>query len=332
MSNGKKNANRDLFFVWFRVIALICILLHHSMTAYVDWPPSSPLVCKLPPLISNISNLCKIVGLSSFTFIAGYFAYFSMKKYSLGTFVLKKVQHLMIPCCIWSFCYYFLFPQFMFNNAPVNGTHLWYLPMLLLCLILGTSIGYLRNIFVGSGIYLGVFLLIAGAFYGHLFSPNPIFRPIISLLIYLPVFGVGCLLAKYQTNKLLISFFHIVIFVGVLIIFVDPTKHLFSLFGFGTLFFAIFMYTVGKASVSKYSWCPAWLLSLDQNSFSIYLIHQFVINTILLGVSCQIISKGITFPIVFTITIGVSWCFAIGLGALQNAIQKLVQNKFSSVN
>lgn len=310
--------------MYFRVVALLCIVLHHSMTAYVGWPPHSPLTIELSRASLRISGLLKLAGLSSFTLIAGYFAYSSTQKYSFLNFAKKKILRILFPCFVWGGVYYLLFPRYMYNGDPVNGTHLWYLPMLFLCSMAVLCITYPRNIIVGVLLYGVIYLAVVAAFYCNILSVHSFYRPIISLVEYMPVFGFGFLLAKYKSGEHMGAVISGVIFIGSCSFFVDPTQHYISKIGFHLLFFALLMYETFRKTTEKTKWCPLWLISLDKHSFTIYLTHQFVINAILLCVSHHYISSEIHYALVFAITITGSWCLSAGLNLLQRKIISLI--------
>lgn len=121
------------FFVCLRVIAILAIIAHHSFCAFSGWPPNSELMSELPAWSSKVSGLLKTIGLDMFTFIAGWFAVGSiLNAKSATSFVLGKAKRVLVPCILASLVYQFLYPQYMYRVFPaaINGTHLWYLPMI----------------------------------------------------------------------------------------------------------------------------------------------------------------------------------------------------------
>lgn len=125
-----------------RVLALCCILMHHSMCMYWGWPPTDFEWGELHsfPFEGLISSSLKLFGLTTFTFLSGFCLYYQRDKSSTyGHFLWNKVKRLLIPCLLFAFLYWLVFPTMMFDNSPINGTHLWYIPMIFCCIIL-TSI------------------------------------------------------------------------------------------------------------------------------------------------------------------------------------------------
>ncbi len=120
------------------------------MCAYGGWPPTD---WDWGALIhwnieDKISGSLRVVGLSLFTYISGFVLYFQKKKnQSFPSLLWNKVKRLIIPCILFGCAYYFLFPSMMNITwpAPVNGTHLWYLPMIFLCIIVGSAYFYISH-------------------------------------------------------------------------------------------------------------------------------------------------------------------------------------------
>jgi peptidoglycan/LPS O-acetylase OafA/YrhL len=117
--------------VLLRFIAIILIVYHHSIISLCGWPPIDISLPTLPMSVLLSSGLAKNIGLVLFTFISGYLITYTGKSYSLG-YIWNKVRKILFPCVIIATLYYFLFPSMMFDSDPVNGTHLWYLPMIFL--------------------------------------------------------------------------------------------------------------------------------------------------------------------------------------------------------
>lgn len=131
-----------------RNIAIICIVIHHSMMAFCGWPPNHSIGGYIPSWTYLINFELKALGLGAFTFISGYVLFYqNNKKESFSKFLFKKTKRILLPCLFFGVIYGILFPDFMYNNWPsiINGTHLWYLPMLFLCIFIVSVDIFCRN-------------------------------------------------------------------------------------------------------------------------------------------------------------------------------------------
>lgn len=139
----EKKIEMNNYVVGIRAIAIVYIILHHSLGIYEGWPPNSGLGI-LPFYAQVISAVLKWLGLSLFVFISGYCMYYSqIKRKPFFIWIKRKTIRILLPLVLFSFAYNILFPQFMLDvwPAPINGTHLWFLPMIFLCmLVLSLSI------------------------------------------------------------------------------------------------------------------------------------------------------------------------------------------------
>lgn len=175
-----------------RNIAIVCIVLHHTLCIYTGWPPNAGLSETLPRYVYFISESLKITGLSVFTFISGYLLYYSKDRISSPILYLQnKTRRILLPCVVFGFIYYVSFPQYMYVDwpSPINGTHLWYLPMLFICMLAG--------FLIISNKYGVLFSL---AIWGLIFiiCKEVKFRTISEFINYYPVFVLGYFLNKYN--------------------------------------------------------------------------------------------------------------------------------------
>ena len=125
--------------VLLRFLAITLIVYHHSISSLCGWPPIDISLPTLPMSVLLSSGLAKNIGLVLFTFISGYLITYSTKSYSLG-YIWKKAKKIILPCMVVASLYYFLFPSMMFDSDPVNGTHLWYLPMIFLFYVFSPAV------------------------------------------------------------------------------------------------------------------------------------------------------------------------------------------------
>lgn len=311
MSGPIASPNRNQFFVYYRILALLCILFHHSLIACSGaWPPNECLYLPSHPLFESVSALCKYIGLGCFTFMAGFFSINSMQKYRLPVFLKKKVYHIILPCVIWGGVYYLLFPQFMFQNAPINGSHLWYLPMIFLCFVAALPLGYGKHAGVGIGMTVAVFLCVKVAACTGALPLEPWWRPVKELNTFLPVFICGCLAGRYSASPVLRMAFWCVIAFGVLMLYLLPGRNPGG-FLYLYLFFPVILYTIAPMKGGKRLPLPSVLKSIDQHSFNIYILHQFIINLVILLTELHVFSEPCPYYLLFIITLIVSWGLAV---------------------
>ena len=77
---------------FLRNIAIICIILHHTLTIYTGWPPNHIVNTELPAYMLIISQLLKGLGLGAFTFISGYLCSINLKR-NIHSNHLQKTKH-----------------------------------------------------------------------------------------------------------------------------------------------------------------------------------------------------------------------------------------------
>lgn len=187
---------RNVVLQYWRVLACISIVFHHTLCAiFGNWPPiGHPLINDIPSWAGNISFQAKALGLDGFTFISGAVLYYSMNKHlSFFRFLWNKIKRILVPMLVFALMYKILFPQLMFSTfpAPINGTHLWYLPMIFLCIMIVSLHFYSHNAFWWIMlIYVGLMRL------NHYTD----FRTIGELYSYFPVFYAG-FLSNYFFNQ-----------------------------------------------------------------------------------------------------------------------------------
>lgn len=139
-----------------RAAAIILIVFHHTCCVmYEMWPPHG---LQLPEAntIYHLSGVARAHGMNLFTLLSGFvLAYQYRKQQRYGAFLRKKVCRIVLPCLVAAALYWLLFPSQMKGFWPpaINGTHLWYLPMIFVCIILTSAQVFLRR---------GVFITLAG--------------------------------------------------------------------------------------------------------------------------------------------------------------------------
>lgn len=178
-----------------RDISIIAIVLHHSMCVYSGWPPNISIDGTLPDSITIISSYLKLLGLGSFTFISGYLAY-STKRISNYDFMLKKAKRLLLPCFYVAILYWAFFPNQMFDDfpSPVNGTHLWYLPMLFIIMMIVKFVNGSECIYKRFGVLTVTWIIFL------LMYKTTSFRTFSECFTYLPIFIIGYEVHKYESR------------------------------------------------------------------------------------------------------------------------------------
>lgn len=183
-----------------RNMAIVAIVLHHSLIAFCGWPPNHAIGGNIPVLADILSGLFKNFGLGVFTFISGFVLYYQAKKQeSCQHFFIKKIKRIIIPCLIWACVYGLFFSSYMYSTWPaaINGTHLWYLPMLFLCVIVGAAHFFVRK----PLLVVIVCYIVIGALgkFTH-------FRTFMEFSFYFPVFYAGFGTNKFRIDKLIAKY------------------------------------------------------------------------------------------------------------------------------
>lgn len=269
--------NNNISFL--RFLAIVAIVMHHSQYAFCGWPPNHPISCNYPLWTFSVSMQLKMFGLSAFTFISGYLLYNQNKKQeNFQLFLWKKIKRILIPCALFAVLYGMFFSSFMCSNwpDPINGTHLWYLPMLFICILI-CSIDLFISRF--SILYMSILWISMYGFYfiTHLSTFNMVFY-------FFPVFIIGYWFNKYHVIERLMNCYlrnHLLLCVGGVICCLS--------------FCCVFENTVFRLLQKIIVASSALIITcalrrntklgkittlISDNSFSIYLIHQFVINVL----------------------------------------------------
>lgn len=325
---GPEQGNRDGILVYMRSFSVFCIVLHHAICAFDGWPPHSPFSGQaVPSWLWSLCRLTKTWGLSSFAFMAGYCAVFSLERYGRFTFMMRKIDHLLVPCGFWGLVYWWIFPSMMLSDSPVNGTHLWFIPMLFLC--------FLCLVFTPTRIVpkMASLVLIWGVFaigYHYLDNhemffdyANQSFRPVHEFVLYCPVFVFGFLLAtmrmQWRGGRSWVGLASIL--VASFLASVFPRSFLwYCILQLQMIFWAgvVFILCACLASIKA----PAqWIESLDICSFGIYIGHQFFLNAVLILFGGCLLHWSLELILLFCIAFGMPWLVTIGWHLLRKVPQ-----------
>lgn len=284
VTNIKATKRKNYNIEFLRDIAITAIVLHHTLCIFAGWPPNADLGDKeLPLFLINLSIYSKSIGLGLFTFIAGYVLNYSIRrKESFLLFLKKKTVRLLVPCVIFAILYAAVFPMYMLSygqSSPINGTHLWYLPMLFLCVLITDLHAYIRKqqcIILIIGLYIGLKCI------NHYIG----FRTFSEFIVYFPVFYIGFWFGKLRLEERLdkhainlFLFFLLLIAAGINLFgdeIATPNLSLTLSMSVNSIFAYLIVFKIrANIPLNPFGVC------ISRQSFTIYLLHQFVIDTLL---------------------------------------------------
>lgn len=320
---------RNITISYLRVAALLSILFHHTICMYGGWPPlANPFSVSMPPHIGLMSASAKGIGLNFFTFISGFVLFYQTKKQqSFPKFLWKKIVRILIPCIVFGFAYWLIFPDLMFNNDPINGTHLWFLPMIFLSIVVVSVHFYIPKPFwIVIALYAILYKL------GNYTTLRTLHEFRFYFMIFYAGFGFNALLSGvniketlslYFSNKWAIGLLGLALLLSPLYVKVlkfapVPTQILPIVLG------CIIVYYITLYAQPILSKLDNIVLLFDRNSFAIYLLHQFVINT-WCTLGYQWIASApfaISMPAVFVSTVVIALFLAEGSDRLQKSLIK----------
>ena len=180
-----------------RTIAIVAIVYHHSLCIYYGWPPNSGIETFNSNVAYLVCFLSKELGLGIFTFISGLLLSLQRERLTdVAAFITKKCGRILIPSIFFGLLYVITFPTFMYGDLPscINGTHLWYLPMIFLCMVV--TIPILFDYKHKSLIVVFVFLITC--------SLSKTNRTFMEFTSYYPIFIIGYYVDCFIERKYLI--------------------------------------------------------------------------------------------------------------------------------
>lgn len=288
--------SRNQIVSFLRVLALLCILMHHSMCMYCGWPPIFQGWENLRTFAFEglLSGSFKLFGLSVFTFLSGFVLYYQRNKNkSYLRFIYDKIIRLILPCALFAIAYKFLFPSMMFDGSPINGTHLWFVPMIFVCILVTSIQVYHPHLWWAViGLYL-----VAVKMQNYIS-----FRTLYEFVHYYPIFYIGFLFnailcdgvkipnkikQPFSSQKVQVL---IAILCGLSIPIFSKITHRCYVDGSSisvSLLIAFIYYVASRVRIcDRGGWFVLFAQKhiniIDKNSFAIYLLHQFIINICLL--------------------------------------------------
>lgn len=289
----------------------------------------------------NISGELKTIGLGLFTFLSGFCLYFSKaKQLPFGKFLIHKVKRLLVPCAFFALLYWLIFPTMMYDNDAVNGTHLWYIPMIFICIMIVSA-----QIYIQRG-WMLVILLYAIIRKATMYIE---FRTFYEFLTYFPIFYGGFLLNMFlsdgshvieQIKSMGAKATDYICLIGLLVLFPYFTKITHKLFLFDadsislTMMLCVIYVMVDRLRMANIGGGKCLFLnklihSIDSNSFAIYLLHQFYINFVLviLRDKLALVPTFIGSCSVFVIILILSYLTAITYTYCSNKLKNIIIHK-----
>lgn len=134
-------------------------MFHHSLTIFYSWPPSDLIQFGLPRIVGYLAGLSKIYGLGLFTFISGFLLVGDKYKKLTFSLLFRKAKRILMPCLIAGVLYWYCFPEYIgLGRGPINGTHLWYLPMIFIFYLLSPILNSDR--LLKSLVFLSFFIML----------------------------------------------------------------------------------------------------------------------------------------------------------------------------
>ena len=270
-----------------RAVAICAIVLHHTIFAFCGWPPCVQHSVETSPYILHICAFLRIFGLGIFTYISGYLFNLGMTRHPERAFLdffKGKVYRLLIPLGFFGLLYWILFPKYVgdgYHFPVIEGSPLWYLPMLFIIFMVSFAIQKFNDrkirilAIATTEVLFYISCKLEIPFSGNLF-------------IYYPCFLFGAyantiidIVRRYLSIYLSI---YLLILAGILYLQIDPEissalpnqvkilLEMITVISTATVIFGIF-----KTKNIRF---PKTLKLIGNKSFGIYLIHQFIINTI----------------------------------------------------
>ena len=298
-------ANVDYQIVVMRFMALILILFHHSITVFRGWPPSELGSLGVPASISTLSGIAKLYGLGTFTFISGFLLANSRQKQLSWRFVVHKAKKILLPCIIAAIVYYIFFLKYSNSIDTINGTHLWYLPMIFIFYLLLPVIQCesLKKIILYSLLFITINAIL-DRFTG--------FRTFNECGRYFCYFMSGAIMNKFLKDvRVNIRIVFAIVFLTMLfrggIFFLPICATIIiacSYYVLQYLFSSKFYVSFANREIKLYRGIKYFVITVSAQSFFIYILHQFIINLLI-----QYMPRSIPF---FRLALFVS-CFALSL-------------------
>ena len=144
--------------VILRFIVILWLIIYHSTAFFVGaW--KVPFVYEFGEatyIYVWVARGAYAIMLEMFTFISGFLFASQIKDYTFFSLLKKKCRRLIIPAIVWGIVYAFALNKVVFESGwqffgeLLNGVgHLWFLPMLFWCFIIGFVLfKYINNFWI----------------------------------------------------------------------------------------------------------------------------------------------------------------------------------------
>jgi surface polysaccharide O-acyltransferase-like enzyme len=317
----------------------------HSFTIYGhSWTPPAGFIDIKPYFW--ITRLSYSSMLETFVFISGYLLAYQVLQDKLTnnfwTFAKKKTLRLLLPCLLFSVIYFLMFSKYDISSIKKfvyfgSFGHLWFLPMLFWCYLIGYLIGreekrreekrreekrrdYLYIIIsivlvslsflplpfrMGSSLYYLFFFILGMVIFRNREKIIKRFVSIKNILLLGLVFVITFIAGTLLKERLRIANTDN-IFEKVIIIEISRYAQLvYATVGL-LLTYLIVNYILEKKNIS----IPKWLFTISTYSFGIYIFQQFILQLLYYKTSLPVFAGAYWLPwIGFAITMFLSIIF-----------------------
>ena len=300
----------DKKIILLRALAIISILLHHTLCIYQKWPPELSITPINNNLYSFFSSLFKGIGLTVFTLISGYLLSMQIRNRhynSFLSFIFKKVKRILLPCLFAGIIYYIIFPQYSLLGDPFNGSHLWYFIMIFMCFMLYPIFNRFDDPFILL-LYIIIIALISRVIY-YLSGDSIHFRQFLEFYKYVIIFHAGYILNSTKLDKLKKKVMYLIAIFIFLLVAAKPAAVSYLVCTLLLFHYAdfILMY-IEKSKYGKIIYSV-----VSSHSFNIYIIHQFIINYLVCKFtyshnnSFYMLPLSFIFILLFSISLSLLW-------------------------
>lgn len=313
---------KDIAIQIIRVLAMIYIVIYHSLCYYGVW--KNELCSEFTyPYLYIILSLMQL-SLMSFVFISGllYAQIYRTGRYSdTRTLAKKKLSRLLLPYLGWGLILVMLFPTVhSIWELSYGISHLWFLSVLV---VLFAFIIMLRKYVLNPYVIGILFVLsIIESFYHYRITPFiPPYFTLRESIFYLPAFlwGIFCVvfqlpekINKWPKGVFYPALIFLLLFTGLNIY--DETLPLrYYYFRILEYVLLLFIYTFLRYKIRLEGVCPA-VDHMSRHSMAIYILHHIIIWVALLYIPPvkpfmdrhYIIAPLILFTVVFLMSWGLS--------------------------
>ena len=301
----KGNLNEVSF---IRPILIVLLVLYHAMCIHTgNWEPIDGMT--VIPAYRVIGKLAYTFMLEAFVFISGYvWAYqhkIKKQKENLLQLMYKKSLRLIVPTILFGLLY-IVFIEKSNINVPhlLEGPgHLWFLPMLFWCFLIGWCILRLK---LSSKIVLPVLFIIS------LLRPAHLPLRLSYTLYYLFFFFSGYYIQEYSNKiKEMIRGWHVIVswlmFFVIYLLFISVSNRLSISYRGGYSMIGTIALYLTAIYVTHQNNLKRWYIQLGSLCMGVYVFQQFILKMLYYQTYLpQITPEWVLPPIGFSIALLVS--------------------------